>query len=891
MTLIDDYIDYQERYEKEYGKNTVVFMQVGHFYECYEVESPKKVGKSKELSDILNIVLTRKSKKNNLEVVNKKNPYLIGVQIYSFEKYLKVLLKQNYTVVMIDEVTPAPNPKRKVTNIYSPGTYLETNNLNNYILSIYVEEIKNLLFFGLSVIDLSIGKSIIYEVNDKPSDKSYAIDEVQRYINSFKPSEIIIHSKLPKSFFVKEFDIYYCPVHYNILLNSTYDKLSYQQTFFEKVFENDSSLNIFEYLNIEHKPYCRLSYLYLLEYCYKHDDSILKKINYPTYWEKQKHLILNSNTVEQLCVSELLKILNKCQTKGGKRLFEFNLLNPIIDVDELNYRYNLIDVFRKTDVIKINDVVDLERYHRRMSLSKLHPCELFTLYNSYLSIHKLMNKIKDSNLSILYNNNLDDNLINIIKELENDINFDEILKYKLTDITRNFFNQDKYEDLDNTMKRISKHLAVIDGECTRLNDIIKVNENDSFIKITKNDKEGYHLTTTNRRALKLKNVDDCQFIKNTSVTKIFTSKIKDSSLNILSLENYIKSEVKDKYTEYLNTFYEKHKIILFQISEFISKFDVYQTSALISKKYNYNKPIIEKRDYGFIDVKKLRHPIIEHINDNMYVPNDIKMDNDLRGVLLFGLNSSGKSAFIKSLGILIIMAQAGLYVPCGSLIFSPYKILLTRILGNDNIMKSQSSFTIEMIELRSILNRADEYSLILGDEICRGTEINSGIALVAASIIQLQKCNSTFIYTTHLHDLSSMKDIEFKNVKSYHLEVNINKNDITYSRILKEGSGSSIYGLEVARALNLNKEFIMTAEKIRRKRLKEHNTILPVKTSRYNSNVYIDKCCKCGTTQNLETHHIRHQKEADSDGFIEHFHKDSKHNLMVLCDKCHDSVH
>lgn len=897
MTLIDDYLDYQIKYEKEYGKKTVIFMQVGHFYECYEVDCHEKIGKAKELSDILNIVLTRKSKKNNLKEIDRKNPYLIGVQIYSFDKYLKILLKNQYTIVKIDEVTPAPNPTRKVTQIYSPGTYLENSNLNNYTLSLYVEKINNLLFFGLSVIDLTIGESVLYEVNDKPNDKNYAIDEVQRFISTFKPSEIIIHSScFDKQFFVKEFELNYCPVHYNSLYSKKYEKLSFQETFFNKLFKNNSDLNILEFLNFEQKPFCRLSYLYLLEFCYKHDDAIIEKLSFPSLWNNQKHLILNSNTIEQLNLPELLMLLNKCQTVGGKRMFKYNLLNPIFDKNLLEKKYDLVEKIQKSSKnYNLRQIVDLERYHRKLSLQKLHPCEFYTLIVSYKNIIEVLEILKnDSNIKTIYQDELHNSLISIVNGLENDLNVDDLIKYKLNDITRNFFKKSKFNNLDDLMNKLEKNFSGINEEAKYFNDILikEFNKNDEYIKISKTDKEGYFLVTSNRRATFLKKKKlEINYKTNTSVTKLFTKKIKELSNSVILLENEIKHEIKDVYSNYISNFYNQNNEILSKISKFISEFDVALNNAKMAKKYNYCKPIINQSDSSFVNVEQARHPIVEIINQNeVYVPNNLKLNNNLRGVLLFGVNACGKSSLIKSVGLLVVMAQAGLYVPAKKLNYYPYKILLTRIMGNDNLMKNQSSFVVEMIELRSILNRANKFSLILGDEICRGTEINSGIALVAASIIQLQKKNATFIYTTHLHDLANMDELKFNNVKCFHLKTIVDQNKISYNRILQTGSGSSIYGLEVARALDLNNDFIRIAEDIRKKRIKKHNTILPTKTSKYNNNIYIDECKNCGSTENLETHHINFQKNANQEGFIEHFHKNSKHNLMILCKTCHDKI-
>jgi DNA mismatch repair protein MutS len=282
---------------------------------------------------------------------------------------------------------------------------------------------------------------------------------------------------------------------------------------------------------------------------------------------------------------------------------------------------------------------------------------------------------------------------------------------------------------------------------------------------------------------------------------------------------------------------------------------------------------------------------------------DSSDDWKLDGIMLFGLNSAGKSTIQKAIGLSIIMAQSGLFVPATEYKFSPYDSLFTRITSNDIIFKGLSSFALEMTELRSILKRTGKRTLVIGDEVCRGTEPISGNSLVAATIIKLASTGSSFIFATHLHDIPNIKKVrELENVKSYHLNVDYDDKmgELVFDRKLQEGSGNNIYGITVARHIIHDNEFIGLAQSIKNELLQEPNTMYSSKQSRYNANVYIDNCSVCGDRKDIsgyyETHHIHHQKDCDENGFIknegmEHIHKNSKSNLVPLCEQCHLDVH
>jgi hypothetical protein len=255
------------------------------------------------------------------------------------------------------------------------------------------------------------------------------------------------------------------------------------------------------------------------------------------------------------------------------------------------------------------------------------------------------------------------------------------------------------------------------------------------------------------------------------------------------------------------------------------------------------------------------------------------------------------SVYLKSIGLNTILAQSGNFTAAKTFKYCPFHTILTRILGSDNIFTNSSSFQVEMNELRAILYRANERSLVLTDELCRGTEFTSATALVASAIMNLSKLSSKFILTTHLHKLCDLEEIrELENVSIEHMKVIFDEdNKLIYDRKIERGKLENIsYGVHIADKLGLSEipNFIMNAEMIRKKLMNKSAELLPTKKSVYNAKLYVNDCEICGKKA-IDTHHIKFQEDADEKGFFEDvaYHKNHIGNLVALCKKCHDEVH
>ena len=348
--------------------------------------------------------------------------------------------------------------------------------------------------------------------------------------------------------------------------------------------------------------------------------------------------------------------------------------------------------------------------------------------------------------------------------------------------------------------------------------------------------------------------------------------------------------------EYINQTYS----FFSATQRFIAQIDYIHSNAYCAIRYKYHRPTIDlSRSDGrsYVHVEEARHPLVERIIDSEYIPNDVSlgMTGTYSGMLLYGLNSSGKTTLAKMMGALVVMGQAGMWVP-GKMTYRPYNKIITRLTGEDNLLSGKSSFVVEMMELRTVLRNADAHTLVVADEISRGTESLSASGITIATILTLLNRKASFILSTHLHNLpatSYLTSLDPSLLRICHLTTTYSEelHTLLYERKLKDGQGSSLYGIEVAKSLDLDRDFINMANDVRKTIGDLGPMLVSTKKSRYNQTVYVDACIMCGGKTNLTTHHIHEQHTAGSDGFIGNFHKNSEHNLAILCSSCHQSLH
>ena len=1004
--VFNQYINYHNEYQKKYGKNTVVFMQVGSFFELYGIyQDDKIIGCDViKISEILNVQYTKKNKKNADNIMS--NPWMCGFPDHSLSKFRNVLLNNNYTIVLVEQVTNPPNPEREVTEIISPGTIVDSYNKSatNNILSIYITKYtdykshKEVFVCGLSVIDIGTGECHVMEARSIPDDLNLYIDETYRFIHTYNPIEIIIHlsddvielsdnnknndfslensaniksHKFTKQWFINVFEIISPNVYINNITGDQYTKVPYQNQFLEKVYKECGMLSPIEYIDMECMPDALISFLYLLQFAYEHKDNIIQNIKKPDICNVYNHLILSNNAIQQLNVydnfnnysgrfNSLYNIVCKCKTPIGKRLLKNRLLSPIIDPEELNNRYDLIDFFQQktSNDYKYNKyqnilqkIQDIDKIQRLMGLGKLQPDKFHTLDNSYTIINKLINTLNedftdDDKIKSLFNRIFPELIHSkfnkYVDTYTKELNIPNMDKYShkdnnLTDIS--FFNRNIHPDIDSLQDEIDTIVSTINKYIQYFSAIIdqkkpktfKSDDKDSnvkplMLKLEYSEKHNWYIVLTKKRSeLLLKRLETLKYNKNNmfnvcnldlekdklkfisisnSAVKLYYKPITDKLTRLYVAINNIKSLVLEKYFTFIKDLFCKYNDVFTYLSSLVGNIDFYACGARVAIENSYTRPIVdlgsssvEDNDISsYISVKGLRHPIVEKIQSDLkYITNDINIGGEgaKNGILLFGTNACGKSTLMKAIGLNIVLAQTGFFTSTTYMKFCPYQQLFTRILNNDNIFKSQSSFAVEMSELRGILKRCNKRSIILGDELCSGTESISAISIVSAGIHRLSTDCVNFIFASHLHSLTDLPIIrDIDNLAIYHLKVIFSEisGQLTYDRTLTPGSGPSIYGLEVCRAMGLDLEFIRVARKVQLELTDKTSAILSDKKSIYTTQMYMDKCEVCSADA-IDTHHIAEQHTADENGMIEHYHKNNKFNLVALCKDCHHNVH
>jgi DNA mismatch repair protein MutS len=327
------------------------------------------------------------------------------------------------------------------------------------------------------------------------------------------------------------------------------------------------------------------------------------------------------------------------------------------------------------------------------------------------------------------------------------------------------------------------------------------------------------------------------------------------------------------------------------LEEWITHVDLSMCMAKTAKKQGWVRPTILSSEEGSsVEIEHLRHPLIEvQKRQSKYVTHNVSIGNDTNGWLLYGMNASGKSSLMKAIGLAVLLAQIGSYVPATAMTLRPFRKIATRILNQDNLWAGLSSFAVEMSELREILSVADKHTLVLGDELCAGTESISGTAIVASGIQHLHTVEARFVLATHLHDLMKLKQItQLSSLLIWHLHVeyDVVKDILIYHRTLRAGPGSSMYGLEVAKALHLPRDMINSAFEFRKQLLGEDTV-----KSAWNASVVRKICSVCKKNDSLEVHHLQERHEASAGRNKDGTALNHVRNLAVLCQSCHDKHH
>jgi DNA mismatch repair protein MutS len=695
------------------------------------------------------------------------------------------------------------------------------------------------------------------------------------------------------------------------------------------------------------------AFCYLMHFIKEHNPNLVKNIAIPVFNNTSEYMLLANHTLKQLNIiddssadgkkngqlSSVLSFLNKCCSAMGRRLFQQQLLNPTIKTEWLNKEYSIISHLRENDEMidmfrkKLSKIRDFEKICRQLIIRKLYPSSIYHLYESIQSVQQMNACIfEDANLCTYLCAEINseespnvyiDRICNAMSSvLEKKLYLDKCkTTNSMTNFDENIIRPGVNSHLDEAVERYNKKIQLFHDVRAELNTFMneyQKNDGVDFVKIHETEKSGMslHITKTRSKILKTLinnpgaiksklnssvmdgfNYKDCSFSSASSTNEeISINILTQASKIILSEKERINVLITKTYMDFLEDLETQWFAHLENIANYVAKLDVVQCKTYVARIYNYCRPeILTVPQNSQVRAVKLRHCLIEQLQQNeLYVTNDISLGEETNGILLYGTNAVGKTSIIRALGISIIMAQAGMFVPCSEFQYVPYHSIFSRILGNDNIFKGLSTFAVEMSELRIILKMADKNSLILGDELCSGTESESALSIFVAGLQELHEKESSFIFATHFHEIvhyEEIKQLDKMVLKHMSVIYDRERDCLLYDRKLKEGPGTSTYGLEVCKSLYLTDDFLNKAYVIRNKYFPEMKGELSQSTSHFNSKKVRGLCEYCKESISEEVHHIEPQKTADKNGFIETFHKNHPGNLLSVCGACHDKIH
>uniref|UniRef100_A0A6C0I059 DNA mismatch repair proteins mutS family domain-containing protein n=1 Tax=viral metagenome TaxID=1070528 RepID=A0A6C0I059_9ZZZZ len=987
--IYNQYFDYTEKYQKIYGQNTIVLMQVGSFFEVYGDKHAKtgQITKSRiELfKSTCNLMIAEKSCQTPTGVL-----VMAGFRDYVLDKYLEKMTANGITAVVFVQKKDATNGGkivREFAGVYSPGTYLPyeseqtTHHLSNNLMCIWLETatIKGTkhMICGMANAHIFTGQTSIFEYETPFLLNTTTFDELERYISVYNPSEVILISAFnePTTQKIVNELVGIKPQVLHIIYSNDDNFKKDKKTSDEKNSNKENQIleNCQNQVYIQHVlsalfgtesfQLCQefstytiatQAFVYLVHFLQEHSPDMAKRLAIPLFKNTSTRMILANHTLKQLNVledlsddgkkmgklSSIYTWLNRCCTPMGKREYHAQITSPTFDEQWLNKEYETTSLFIKNvhtgsfDNLRQNlrKICDMEKIMRQLILRKVYPQTFYSFYKSLCEISDLLQHefcCIDEATTYLFGEEeatIKSNLNKCRQFIETTLNIEKCAQIaSMTSFDHNIISVGISPKLDAIFTEYGESLATFHKVHRHFNEIL--GETD-FVKIHETEKMGFSLIITKKRGQQLLTVLEKMKTKTLDIADNFIIPVKDVRLSkstasneeldfpqlkrlietIQKCKERMSEEIAAAYLVFLGTFEQDWFNHCQSFVKFVAKLDVLQCKAYVAKKYNYCKPVIDNSaPQSFFEFKGLRHVLIEHIQTNeIYVTNDLTMSKNVSifesmdkgivptGILLYGTNAVGKTSFIRAIGIAIIMAQSGFYVPCSEFCYKPYTAIYTRILGNDNLFKNLSTFAVEMSELRVILNMADENSLILGDELCSGTETESALSIFSAGLVTLHSRKSTFLFATHFHEIAKWDEIrELNCLQMKHMSVHYDRERdcLVYDRKLKDGAGNRMYGLEVCKSLYLDTAFLEMAYGFRNRYFDGQSELAAAKISSYNSKKVRGLCEICKEVMGQETHHLSPQKDADSEGFIGTFHKNHPANLSSVCSKCHDKIH
>lgn len=771
--MMKHYVELKDKYE-----DTIILYRLGDFYEMFFEDA-------EEVAHALELTLTGKS-----AGLDERVP-MCGIPHHAAEVYIDKLIKKGYKVAICEQLedpkTAKGIVKRDIVEVISSGTVINTNSLNekenNYIGCLYDFSYG----FVLTYSDITTGEVYSELLTNNTDDVIYKI-------LSLDIKELIVNELINKVLLSKIRSLKIPVTIQNELLNDKY----------QNIYQNISDARIVNSIKL---------LLYYLDVLQKRNLSHFQEV---VIKEKEQYLEMDIHTKRNLELTECLRtkertysllwLLDNTKTAMGSRKLKYFIENPLLDINKINKRYDIVSKLLEEFILAeelrndLYEVYDLERLCGKLSFGSANGKDLLQLKASLKvlpSIKEKLEKIgfyeKITTMSDLYD------LLekSIYEEPPNTIKEGYLIKDGYSS------ELDELKDLSRGGKDFISRFETEERERTGIKGL-KVGFNKVFGYYIEISKSYLNMVTDDMGYIRKQTLANCERFIN-PILKEKEDLILSSEDKIINLEYNLFIEIRDKCKEYIPELQRTAKVI--------SEIDVLSSFALVSEKYNYIRPIITNGNE--IKVLNSRHPVVERVlKGEEYVPNDIVMDNNTDILLITGPNMAGKSTYMRQLGIIAIMAQIGCFVPAEEATLPIFDKIFTRIGASDDLVSGESTFMVEMMEASRAIKYATRNSLILFDELGRGTATFDGMSLAQAILEYVaNKIKCKTLFSTHYHELTDMEKT-IPNLKNKHVSAVEENSNITFLHKVKDGSVDKSYGINVAKLAGLPDEVIDRASGI-----------------------------------------------------------------------------
>ncbi len=763
---------------KDANPGIIILFRLGDFYEAFFEDAIL-------LSRELELTLTKRS------AGLKERAPMCGVPHHAVNVYVEKLIEKGYRVGICEQLEDPKDAKglveRGITQIISKGTVIDSQNLKenefNYIGNIV--DFNN--SYGICYTDITTGVIYVTLIDHNN------INLVSEIV-SLGLKELVVNSKIDTS-----------------IISTLKNQFKILVTFSEEINELDDYKYIYD--NINDYRYIE-TIKHLLSYITRNKMMTLTHMQPAIIKENNRYLKMDIHTKRNLELTETLRLkqrqysllwlLDKTKTAMGSRLLKTYIENPLIDMDEINKRYDYVEKLEEefilTDDLKnlLYNVYDLERLSGRIAFNSANGRDLLQLKSSLKVLPDIKNILDTINYKEI------DPLIELYELLDNSIYENPPISVKEGYLIKEGYNKE-LDELKNIRANGKEFIAKFESEEKKRTGIktLKVGYNRVFgyyIEVSKGMKNLVKEEYGYERRQTLSNCE--RYIS--PILKEKEAIILNSEEKIIELEYELFVEIKNKIKSYIPK--------LQQVAKIISEIDVLQSFATVSSENNYIRPKLTT-DH-ILDIESNRHAVLEKVITDEYVPNDIVMDTNTNILLITGPNMAGKSTYMRELAITVIMAQIGCFIPANKATMMVFDSIYTRIGASDDLVSGKSTFMVEMNEANNAIENATNHSLVLFDELGRGTATYDGIAL-AQSIIEYihDNIHCKMLFSTHYHELTDL-DKKLKNLKNVHVSAYEEDGKITFLHKIKEGSVDKSYGIHVAKLANLPSSLIKRADEI-----------------------------------------------------------------------------